>query len=38
MVYCRACTAQGSQQAVGQYLVVFGNQNSHVALLVMSPF
>jgi hypothetical protein len=29
--------AQGAQQAVGQHLVVFGNQNPHGCLLVVGP-
>jgi hypothetical protein len=34
MIDRRARCAQRAQQAVGQHLVVFGNQNSHGRLLV----
>jgi hypothetical protein len=37
MVNRRPAAAQGSQQAIGQYLVVFSNQNAHLCLLLL-PF
>jgi hypothetical protein len=37
MVHCGAAAAQGSQQTIGQYLIVFSNQNTHLCLLLL-PF
>jgi hypothetical protein len=34
MVHRRARGTQGSQQAIGQHLVIFGNQDPHRCLLV----
>jgi hypothetical protein len=35
MVHCGAAAAQGSQQTIGQYLIVFCNQNTHLRLLLL---
>jgi hypothetical protein len=35
MVHCGTTAAQGSQQAIGQYLIVFCNQNTHLRLLLL---
>jgi hypothetical protein len=37
MINRSATAAQGSQQAIGQYLIVFSNQNTHLCLLLL-PF
>jgi hypothetical protein len=35
MINRSATAAQGSQQAIGQYLIVFSNQNTHLCLLLL---
>jgi hypothetical protein len=35
MVYRGAGIAQGTQQAVGKYLIIFGDQYTHACLLAL---